>query len=338
MKRPLMLFFAALVIFYSKVAQSAFIDTHRVATPYLYGEQEIRVLLPDKYDESKRYRVLYVLPVEAGFGRNSGNAIGELQEMNAHNLYDLILVQMGFEKEPWFGDHISDPRTRQASYLKEFLVPFIESKYSTLEAPEGRLLFGFSKSGWGAFSLIMTYPEFFGYAAAWDAPLLLNDFHYGMREVYGDTKQLARYRPDLLIPQRSAFFQQETRLVLTGEQAWGNAIPAPGGSGHTLEAHKMLENHNIKHFFDRTIWAPHRWHKVWMYPTLSALMRITILNEISHQKNLRTTSANASPGAGQVRTGQCTPPKSCPLNVRTFQDLRESHDVAATCCLGRGLR
>jgi len=98
------------------------IDIHTAETEYQNGKQEIRVLLPDNYSTSRLYRVLYVLPVEAGFQSQFGYGLGVLQEMNAHNLYDLIVVQMGFEKEPWFGDHAAEPKTRQASYLKEHVV------------------------------------------------------------------------------------------------------------------------------------------------------------------------------------------------------------------------
>lgn len=242
---------------------------------YQNGRQEIRVLLPDGYTPEGRYSVLYVLPVEPGFERRFGYGLGVLREMNVHNLYDLILVQMGFEKEPWFGDHATDAKVRQASYMKEFVVPFVERTYSTPGTPEGRLLLGFSKSGWGAFSLILTDPEFFGYAASWDAPLLLQRFHYRMAEVYGTQAQLDRYRPDLLISRRHRYFQGEPRLVLTGENAWGTSKPAPGGGSHTAETHHLLESHGIPHSYDSTVTAPHSWNRIWMEPTLRTLVALT---------------------------------------------------------------
>lgn len=244
-------------------------------TEYQNGRQEIRVLLPDGYTQDGRYRVLYVLPVEPEFEERFGYGLGTFREMNAHNLHDLILVQMGFEKEPWFGDHAADPKVRQASYIREFVVPFVERTYSTLETPEGRLLLGFSKSGWGAFSLILTAPEFFGYAAFWDAPLLFQRFHYGMEEVYGTQAQLDRYRPDLLIPEQRKHFRRKPRLGLAGENAWGRAKPAPGGGSHTVEAHQFLLSHDIPHTYDDTLAAPHTWNPKWMEPTLRALIALT---------------------------------------------------------------
>jgi hypothetical protein len=259
-------------------AGSSKIDTFDVESAYQNGPRRIRVLLPDSYAGTRPYRVLYVLPVEADLGSVFGDGLTVLREMNAHNDYDIIIVEMKFEKEPWFGDSAADPQTRQASYLKDFVVPFIEQRYSTPGNAEGRLLFGFSKSGWGAFSLILTYPEFFGYAASWDAPMLLTGFHFGMSEVYGTAGQLSRYRPDLLIPRQKEFFQRRTRLVLAGEELWGTLVPAPGGGSHTVEAHELLALNGIKHHYDCNLNAPHRWDKSWMMPALKALMMLAEQN------------------------------------------------------------
>jgi hypothetical protein len=250
------------------------IRVHAVETPYQSGRQEIHVLLPDSYRKDKSYRVVYVLPVEKGFEQRYGYGLGVLKAMNAHNKYDLIIVQMGFEKEPWYGDHATDPKTRQAGYLKEFVVPFIEKRYSTVGAPAGRLLLGFSKSGWGAFSLILRYPEFFGYAASWDAPMFFDTFHYRMESVYGTLEQLNAYRPDLLVSRHREYFQKGRRLVLMGERDWGTSIPAPQGGSHTVEMHELLVHNGIRHVYDDTLNTPHRWSASWMAPTLEALLTL----------------------------------------------------------------
>ncbi len=265
-------------------AVSGEIIVHKVESEYQNGKQEIRVLLPDNYDEAKHYSVLNVLPFEPGFKTQFGYGLGTLQQMNAHNLYELTIVQMGFEKEPWFGDHASDSWTRQASYVKEFVVPFIEARYSTLWKPEGRLLLGFSKSGWGAFSLILTYPDFFGYAASWDAPMFFPRFQYGMEAVFGTQAQFDRYRPDLLIPQRKTFFQEKTRLVLTGENFWRKMIPTPDGGSHPQEAHQLLTREGIKHVYNDSLAAPHRWDSKWLAPTLDALIQTARKDGNGHTK------------------------------------------------------
>lgn len=248
--------------------------THNLSSEFQNGEHTVRVRLPDDYDARKKYRVLYILPVERELDARFGNGLVELEKLNAHNRHQLILVVMGFEKEPWFGDHATDPKTRQASYLKECVVPFVEKTYSTLETPEGRLLFGFSKSGWGAFSLVLTHPGFFGYAVAWDAPLMFDSFHYGMKDIYGTQEQLDRFRPDRLVATQARHFQQRTRLVLTGETLWGKMIPAPGGGSHTVRMHGLLEKLNIKHVYRDDLKVPHRWDPKWMAPALDELLKL----------------------------------------------------------------
>lgn len=283
-----------LLLCYSCLAVHAVdIKTHVVEAEYQNGKQEIRVLLPDGYKKDGSYRVLYVLPVEKGFEQRFGYGLGVLKQMNVHNQYSIIIVQMGFEKEPWFGDHATDSKVRQASYVKEFVVPFIEKEYSTLGTLEGRLLFGFSKSGWGAFSLILKYPEYFGYAAAWDAPILFTEFHFGMKSVYGTSEQLALYRPDLLIPKQKKIFQKKSRLVLTGEKLWGKMIPTSSNGSHTVQTHALLEKEDVKHYYDDSLKFPHRWDKSWMAPTLSALLTLSEQGKGSNTKREQDAPADA---------------------------------------------
>jgi hypothetical protein len=96
-----------------------------------------------------------------------------------------------------------------------------------------------------------------------------------MKNVYGTPEQLARYRPDLLIPIQKRFFQKRTRFVLTGEKLWGKMKPTSNGGSHTVETHKLLEKEEIKHDYDNTLNFPHRWDKSWMAPTLSALIALS---------------------------------------------------------------
>ena len=263
----------------SAICAHAEIMTYSAESEYQNGKQEIRVLAPDTYDPQHKYRVVYVLPVETGFNSRFGYGLGVLQQMDAHNVHDVILVQMGFEKEPWLGNHAQHPKIRQASYLKDFVVPFIEKKYSTVAGPEGRLLLGFSKSGWGAFSLILKHPDFFGYAAAWDAPMMFDGFHFGMKSIFGTQEQLDKCRPDLLAASQAKLFHHKTRLVFAGEKLWGTMKPAPGGGSHTVKFHDLLDKHGLKHFYSNEVAASHRWHKSWLEPTLGALLDLTVKEE-----------------------------------------------------------
>ena len=66
--------------------------------------------------------------------------------------------------------HADPPET----YFLKVVVPFVKQTYLAGGDKAHRLLVGFSKSGWGAFSLLLRYPDRFGKAAAWDAPLMID--------------------------------------------------------------------------------------------------------------------------------------------------------------------
>ncbi|MBE2180640.1 MAG: hypothetical protein IAE97_09240 [Chthoniobacterales bacterium] len=244
-----------------------------VTSPYQSGTHEIRVVLPDGYDPQKRYRVLYILPVGAGPGKKS--ALKVFRGLDIANRHDLILVEMTFEKVPWYGDHATNPLVRQESHLRDFVVPWVEEKYSTLGTPEGRLLLGFSKSGWGAFSLILRNPDVFGYAAAWDAPMMLDSFKYGMDGIFGTTEQLAACRPDLLAVSSGGPFKDRTRLVLGGEKLWGEMIPAPQGGSHTVRMHELLDTEGVRHIYRPDLTTPHTWNPAWIDPLVEELLKLT---------------------------------------------------------------
>lgn len=252
---------------------AGFAETPRIyteGTPYQNKAKEIRVLVPDAYHSSKKYPVVYVLPV----GTGNGSALRVFMQANLHNRHDVILVELCYEVVPWFGDHPTDPRIRQESYLRDFVVPFVEEKYSTLETPEGRMLFGFSKSGWGAFSLILRNPDFFGYAASWDAPYFFADFHYGMDKVFENTEHLKKYRPDLLVVERKSHFQNKARLVMGGEDKWGTSIPTPSGRSHTVEMHELMDKEGVRHVYRPDLRTRHTWDAAWVVPMFEEMMKI----------------------------------------------------------------
>ena len=99
---------------------------HTVRSPYQAGTTKVRVLLPDAFDKSQRYRVLYVLPVEALDGRRWGSGLQTIRKAGLHNRHKLICVAPTFSHLPWYADHPSDPMIRQESYLTRVVLPLVE--------------------------------------------------------------------------------------------------------------------------------------------------------------------------------------------------------------------
>lgn len=246
---------------------------HHVESEFQSGGQQIHVLVPNNYGYSdSEHRVLYVLPVEKSGGCRRGYPLDVLRHMDAHNRYGLLIVFMTIEEEPWFVDHAVDRKVHQASYLHEFVVPYVDRNYRTVRDPDSRFLIGFSKSGWGAYSLIFLRQDMYGFAAAWDAPFLVDRFIYEMEAAIGTTAQLTSCRPDLAVRSLHSSFRDQSRLVLAGENSFGNLVPPPVGDSHVIEMHRVLQKEGIQHTYLEEIGCPHTFNRAWMEPTLSALM------------------------------------------------------------------
>lgn len=199
------------------IDQQGFLS-HTVECDYQEGRTEIKVLLPDRLEKDKRYPVLYVLPVETGNGTQFGHGLLEVKRLNLHNKYGLICVYPTFAQSSWYADTDINPKVSYESYVLKVLLPCIEDRYPVVRERKGRLLVGFSKSGWGAFSLLLRHPDLFERAAAWDAPLAEThpDSSKKLKEKFGTAQNFQNYRIDLLLKRRAGLLQKEKRLILMG--------------------------------------------------------------------------------------------------------------------------
>jgi hypothetical protein len=193
------------------------IRTYSVESPYQAGKTKLRILLPDRIEKPKRYRVVYVLPVEARDGRRYGDGLAEIKKLGLHNKHELICVWPTFSHLPWYADHPTDKRIRQESYLIEVVLPLVERTFPAIPKPQGRLLLGFSKSGWGAWSLLLRRPDVFGKAAAWDAPLTKDrPDQFGMGPIFATQANFMKYHVQTLLRRRAADLGGTKRLALLG--------------------------------------------------------------------------------------------------------------------------
>lgn len=248
--------------------------THTITSDFQSGPLELRVLLPDAYTPAHRYPVLYVLPVEPEGGNVYGDGLSVLRDLDVANRHAVILVQAGFSHFPWYVDHATRSDVRPASHLERAVVPFVDARYATIPGKNGRLLIGFSKSGWGAFSLIFHNPDFWGYAASWDAPLLMSTFHWDVAEAFGTAAHFDAHRPDRLVETHGEPFRHETRLVLGGEKAWGPLREGPPGGSHTQGFHDLLVDRGIRHVYRNDLGVAHTWNRGWVVPMVEELMTL----------------------------------------------------------------
>jgi S-formylglutathione hydrolase FrmB len=237
---------------------------HEVQSPFQEGTTQIKVLLPDARESNRRYPIIYVLPVEAKNESRYGDGLTEVKMHDLHNKHQAIFVAPTFSRLPWYADHPTDPLIRQESYFLQVVVPFVERGYPVEARPEDRLLLGFSKSGWGAWSMLLRHPDLFGRAAAWDAPLMMDRLgNYGAAPIFGTPANFDAYRLiDLLEAKRDSLGPQK-RLVLTG---YGNFRP-----DHE-RMHALLDKLSIPHDYRDCPERKHDWHSGWVAEAVELLL------------------------------------------------------------------
>jgi putative esterase len=131
----------------------------------------MRVLPPSSPPSGVAHAFLLVLPTEAGNdepGDDLGDGLEVLRGLNAHNNYNLTLVNPQFNIQPWYADCDDNDDYQFETFMVSDLVPWILDNLGT--GDEHVYLIGFSKSGLGATFLLLKHPSVFAAAAAWDFP------------------------------------------------------------------------------------------------------------------------------------------------------------------------
>jgi hypothetical protein len=237
---------------------------HRVMSEYQAGATEIKVLLPDRMEKGKRYPIIYVLPVEATNANKYGNGLLEIKKRDLHNKFGVICVEVTFSHLPWYADHPTDPKIRQETYFLKVILPFIEEHYPAQKERSGRLLLGFSKSGYGAFSLLLRHPDIFAKAAAWDAPLMMAaPNRFGMDGIYGTQENFEKYRLTKLLDTRAKDLGKTARLAILGHDSFRE---------HHVDAHALMQRLGIPHEYRDEKKSPHTWQSGWVEPGVAWLV------------------------------------------------------------------
>ena len=230
---------------------------HVLRSPHQSGETTVRVFTPEGNGDASPLPTLYVLPVEAGSETRWGDPVKEVRQLDIANRYGLLVVVPTFSALPWYADHPSDPSLRQERYMLDDVLPLVEGSYPVETGREGRLLVGFSKSGWGAWSLLLRHPGVFGKAATWDSPLMQDaPDRFGMGPIFGGPENFEHYRITGLIRARANLLRQRCRIILTG---YAGAFRA-----HHRAMHELLVELAIPHEYRDGPQREHHWHSGWL--------------------------------------------------------------------------
>jgi len=222
-------------------------------------------LLPYALDASKEYRTLFVLPVhEEGLFKH-GDGLLELRRLNVHNRHKVICVAPSFTAKPWYADHDQNPAKQDESHFLQTVIPFVESQYPVLTDGEGRFLIGFSKSGWGAMSLLLRHPDMFRKVVAWDPGVRMDtglfdegyDLKGAVRERFGSDANFENYRLSILLRKRGKDLGEEVRLFYFN----CDGVKRTAGGARL---HSLMAQEGIPHRYVMEPRRDHRWDSGWI--------------------------------------------------------------------------
>ncbi len=207
-----------------------------------------------------------MLPVEAGLPRIYGDGLETLRGLDAHNAYNLTLLEPSFGIEPWYADNPDDEGASHETFLTTELLPWVTENLART-GDEQSWLIGFSKSGMGATTLILRNPDRFTLAAAWDFPANLSSYDgFGASSArsYGTNDNfLASYRltPAFLAAHRAPFLL-ENRLWIGSYDVFEPDM---------IDFGALLTATGIRHMTGTPRQMPHRWDGGWIPEALAAL-------------------------------------------------------------------
>lgn len=235
-----------------------------ITSPFQSQQTELRILAPPGAASVDAKRFLYVLPVEPGGQTRYGDGLAELHRLGVHTNYGIIVVAPRFADLPWYADHPTNLKRQDETYLLQVVLPLVDRLHP---APRPRrFLLGFSKSGWGALSLLLRHPGQFEAAAAWDAPLMkTKPDQFGMADAFATQENFERYQISRLLREQAGLFCRSRRLGLFGYD---------GFRSHMREAHELMESLSIPHEFSDGPHRPHRWDGGWLAEAVAALDKL----------------------------------------------------------------
>ena len=151
-------FLAVLLIILLRAA-AAKVDTLDVYSPAMKKNIKTVVAVPDNYDQTRKYPVVYLLH---GYSGNYAGYSKMKGVMETADQYQLLLVCPDGGYGSWYWDSPVDPSFQYEMFVARELVAWVDKHYSTIPSPAGRGISGLSMGGHGALYLAIKHPDVFG--------------------------------------------------------------------------------------------------------------------------------------------------------------------------------
>jgi diacylglycerol O-acyltransferase/trehalose O-mycolyltransferase len=145
---------------------------YTLKTDALAADTKVRVLLPDGYDPSQRYPVLYLLHGCCDDWR-SWTDKGQVTQITAG--LPLIVVMPDGGQSGFYTDWYRPGPPRWETYHIGQLVPWVQRTFPVRAARAGRAIAGLSMGGFGALSYASRHPDMFVAAASFSGAVNTNE-------------------------------------------------------------------------------------------------------------------------------------------------------------------
>jgi hypothetical protein len=206
------------------------------------------VALPRGYHDPnlprQQWPAIYVIP---GYGGRDDEAENYLEMLATNKVEEIapIGVYIVLDPESPLGHHgfVDSPSNgpRETALVTEF-IPYLESQFRLVAAPEARLIKGHSSGGWSSLWLQLNHPDIFG--GCWSSSPDPIDFHaFQMTDLYDDASMFVdaggQPTPSL---RRLKNLQREMVVLMTVAQECGMecAIDPNGRSGQQWDAWEAM--------------------------------------------------------------------------------------------------
>jgi S-formylglutathione hydrolase FrmB len=235
-------------------------------------EKPLTITLPDNYEKSKTYNVVYVLH---GF---SGNHTDWTKLTNIEQLadqYNVIVVNPDGNFGSWYLDSEVDKTSQYETYIVEDVINYIDSNYSTNRSKTGRAITGLSMGGFGALHIAINHPHRFAAVSAMSAGVDVRPFsaEFDLTKVLGNyAENQARWDSIAIV--------NNLHKIAAGNTAWKKSadnLPIMLDIGvddffiqQNRALHQAMLKLRIRHdYIERPgIHDWHYWHKVIPYQFL----------------------------------------------------------------------
>ena len=148
----------------SIICFSATNSTIEVESAAMHKTIKNEVILPDGYDQSITYPVVYLLHGATGNYMDWVRKAPGVTKLA--DLYNVIIVCPDGGFTSWYYDSPVDSTYKYETFVTKELVEYIDSHYSTIKDKSGRAITGLSMGGHGGLYLGLRHQDLFGAAGS----------------------------------------------------------------------------------------------------------------------------------------------------------------------------